>query len=269
MSTYSKEHINYLKKMKKNKRFISFFQILIIVVFLITWEILSRLELINTFLSSSPSKVLTTAIGLIKDGTLFTHIGVTLYEVIASFMIASIIGFIISIISWSNKTIAKIVDPYITILNSLPKVALGPLIIIWVGASINSIIFMALLISTFVTIITIYQGFSRTNTKYIMLLKTLGATKKQIFLKAVLPSNIPTLISALKINISMSLIGVIMGELLVSKSGLGYLIMYGSQVFNIDLVITGVVILGMISYLMYVIVDLVERKTKKKMGMNN
>ena len=130
----------------------------------------------------------------------------------------------------------------------------------------NSIIFMALLISTFVTILTIYQGFARTNKSYITLLKSLGATKCQIFTKAVLPSNVPTLISALKINISMSLIGVIMGELLVSKSGLGYLIMYGSQVFNINLVITGVVILGIISYIMYIIIDSLENYIKKRRG---
>ena len=266
MSTYSKEHIEYLKKRKKEKRIVCFFRLLIIVCFLIAWELLSRFELINTFLSSSPTKVIETIYQLFQDKTLFTHIGVTLYEVFISFSIATILGFIIATILWSNKTIAKVVDPYLTILNSLPKVALGPLIIIWVGASTNSIIFMALLISTFVTIITIYQGFSQTNKSYITLLKSFGATKWQIFIKVVLPSNIPTLISALKINISMSLIGVIMGELLVSKSGLGYLIMYGSQVFNINLVITGVVILGLISYIMYFIIDLLEIYSKKKQG---
>lgn len=266
MSTYSKEHIEYLKKRKKEKRIVCFFRLLIIVCFLIAWELLSRFELINTFLSSSPTKVIETIYQLFQDKTLFTHIGVTLYEVFISFSIATILGFIIATILWSNKTIAKVVDPYLTILNSLPKVALGPLIIIWVGASTNSIIFMALLISTFVTIITIYQGFSQTNKSYITLLKSFGATKWQIFIKVVLPSNIPTLISALKINISMSLIGVIMGELLVSKSGLGYLIMYGSQVFNINLVITGVVILGIISYIMYFIIDLLEIYSKKKQG---
>lgn len=263
MSTYSKEHIEYLKKQKKEKRLICFFRLLIIISFLIIWELLSRFEIINTFLSSSPTEVLETTIQLIKDNTLFMHIGVTLYEVIISFLIVTILGFIIATILWRNKRIAKVIDPYLTILNSLPKVALGPLIIIWVGASINSIIFMALLISLFVTIITIYQGFSSTNQSYVTLLKSLGANKKQIFLKAILPSNIPTLISALKINISMNLIGVIMGELLVSKSGLGYLIMYGSQVFNIDLVITGVVILGIISYFMYFIIDRVEVLMKK------
>lgn len=266
MSTYSKEHIEYLKKRKKEKRIVCFFRLLIIVCFLIAWELLSRFELINTFLSSSPTKVIETIYQLFQDKTLFTHIGVTLYEVFISFSIATILGFIIAMILWSNKIIAKVVDPYLTILNSLPKVALGPLIIIWVGASTNSIIFMALLISTFVTIITIYQGFSQTNKSYITLLKSFGATKWQIFIKVVLPSNIPTLISALKINISMSLIGVIMGELLVSKSGLGYLIMYGSQVFNINLVITGVVILGIISYIMYFIIDLLEIYSKKKQG---
>lgn len=266
MSTYSKEHIEYLKKRKKEKRIVCFFRLLIIICFLIAWELLSRFELINTFLSSSPTKVIETIYQLFQDKTLFTHIGVTLYEVFISFSIATILGFIIATILWSNKIIAKVVDPYLTILNSLPKVALGPLIIIWVGASTNSIIFMALLISTFVTIITIYQGFSQTNKSYITLLKSFGATKWQIFIKVVLPSNIPTLISALKINISMSLIGVIMGELLVSKSGLGYLIMYGSQVFNINLVITGVVILGIISYIMYFIIDLLEIYSKKKQG---
>ncbi len=207
MSTYSKEHIEYLKKRKKEKRIVCFFRLLIIVCFLIAWELLSRFELINTFLSSSPTKVIETIYQLFQDKTLFTHIGVTLYEVFISFSIATILGFIIATILWSNKIIAKVVDPYLTILNSLPKVALGPLIIIWVGASTNSIIFMALLISTFVTIITIYQGFSQTNKSYITLLKSFGATKWQIFIKVVLPSNISTLISSLKINISMSLIG--------------------------------------------------------------
>lgn len=269
MSTYSKDHMIYLKKQKKEKKLIFFFRLSIMVVFLISWELLSRAGLINTFLSSSPTEVVKTVVGLFHDKTLFTHIGVTLYEVMTSFAIASIVGFIVATILWSNKMIAKIIDPYLTVLNSLPKVALGPLIIIWVGASTNSIVFMALLISTFVTIITIQQGFSRTNSKYIRLLQTLKATKYQIFLKAVLPSNVPTIISALKINISMSLIGVIMGELLVSKSGLGYLIMYGSQVFNINLVITGVVILGIISYVMYLIIDVIETVVKKKMGINN
>ena len=160
-------------------------------------------------------------------------------------------------------TLSKTIDPYLTILNALPKVALGPLIIIWVGASTNSIIFMALLISLFITIINIYNGFNSTNENYIKLLKSLNASKICIFLKVVMPSNIKNLISTMKINISMTLIGVIMGELLVSKRGLGYLIMYGSQVFNINLVITSVFILGIIAYLMYKLITIIENKYNK------
>lgn len=258
MSTFSKEHKQYLKKLKQEKIIVFIFRFLIIAIFLIGWELLSKYHIINTFLSSSPSNTLKTVIKLFQDGSLLKHIGITMYEVLLSFIIATIIGFVSATILWGNKMTSKVLDPYLTILNSLPKVALGPLIIIWVGASINSIIFMALLINTFITIINIYNGFISTDKNYITLLKSLKANKRQIFLKVILPSNYSTIINALKINISMSLIGVIMGELLVSKSGLGYLIMYGSQVFNIDLVITSVVILGIISYLMYFIIEKLE-----------
>ena len=147
MYTYSEEHKKFLSKIKKEKIIVVSFQIAIVLIFLIIWEAFARLALINTFLSSSPSKVLNTTINLFKTGDLFSHILVTVWEVLLSFFIATVIGFITAIVLWSNKIISKIVDPYLTILNSLPKVALGPLIIIWVGASTNSIVFMALLIS--------------------------------------------------------------------------------------------------------------------------
>ena len=254
----SNEHKAYLKKIRKENILVFLFRFLIIFFILILWEVLARMEVINTFTFSSPSRVVTTLIGLVKSKVLFTHIGVTLYEVFISFILATLIGLVFSIILWSLPLVAKIFDPYLTILNSLPKVALGPLIIIWVGASTNSIIFMSLLISTFITIINIYNGFINTDKSYITLMKAFRANKFDIFRKVIIPSNYINMISTLKINISMNLIGVIMGELLVSKKGIGYLIMYGSQVFNIDLVITGVFILGFISYFMYIIVDKLE-----------
>lgn len=263
MYTYSKEHLDYLKKIKRNKIVVIIFQISIVCLFLVLWELGARFKLINTFLSSSPSRVVNTFISLIEANNLWSHVWITILETIISFSLASIIGFIVASILWWNKTIAKIVDPYLTVLNSLPKVALGPLIIIWVGANTNSIIFMALLISTFITIINIYQGFISTDHYFITLMRTFNAKKHQIFLKLIVPSNKNNIINCLKVNISMSLIGVIMGELLVSKEGLGYLIMYGSQVFNIDLVITGVVLLAIVSYVMYAIIIFIEKKTVK------
>ena len=263
MSTYSLEHKQFLKKKKRNKWIVRVSQLSIIIIFLLLWEMGTRLGYINTFLSSSPSKVFQTFISLLQDNNLWNHVWVTVYETLVSFTLASGIGFLVASILWWNKNIAKIADPYLTVLNSLPKVALGPLIIIWVGANTNSIIFMALLISTFITIINIYQGFISTDHYFVTLMHTFNAKKYQIFGKLIVPSNKNNLINCLKVNISMSLIGVIMGELLVSKEGLGYLIMYGSQVFNINLVITSVVLLGIISYIMYEIIVLIEKKVIK------
>ena len=254
---YSKEHLEFLKKKKKRKRIIITIQILIIISFLFIWQLLADFKLINTFLFSSPRNILNTLININKID-LLNHIGITFYETIISFLIASILGLLIASILWLNKTTAEILDPYLTIINSLPKVALGPLIIIWVGASINSIIVMALMISLILSIINIYNGFLSTDNNYITLLKSFNASKYQIFIKVIIPSNLKNIFNAFKINISMSLIGVIMGELLVSKKGLGYLIMYGSQVFNINLILTSVFILGILSFLIYYVLLLIE-----------
>ncbi len=259
---YSDEHKIYLKKLKKQKIIIRFFKIFILITFLLLWEICARKEILNPFLTSYPSQIFLTIFDLFKENNLLIHIWVTLYETIISFSLASLIGIITASILWSSKTISKILDPYLTVLNSLPKISLGPLIIIWIGANTNSIIFMALLISVFTTIINMYNAFITTDKSKIILMKSLGATKFQIFTKLVFRGNIPTLINTLKINISLSLIGVIMGELLVSKQGLGYLITYGSQVFNLNLVITSIFILGIMSYLLYIAIDLLEKKLK-------
>ena len=250
---YSNEHKEYLKKRKKEKLFIRLIQLIIVISFFIIWQLLSSFNIINTFLFSSPENIIKTIINLLNNN-LFEHIYVTFYETAISFLIASIVGFLIASLLWLNKTIAKIVDPFLTILNSLPKVALGPLIIIWVGASTNSIIVMSLMISLILCIINIYNSFISTEKEYIFLMKSFKANKKQILLKTIIPANKLNIFNAFKINISMSLIGVIMGELLVSKKGLGYLIMYGGEVFNINLIITSVFILGIMSYIIYIVI---------------
>lgn len=258
----SNEHTLYLKKVKKQKHLVLFFKIFIIVLFLGLWEVCARVGILNSFLTSYPSKIFITISDLFKENNLLNHIWVTLYETIISFSLASIIGITVASILWSNKTIAKILDPYLTVLNSLPKISLGPLIIIWVGANVKSIIFMALLIAVFTTIINMYNSFMNTDPSKITLMKSFGASKVTIFTKLIFRGNIPSLVNTLKINISLSLIGVIMGELLVSKQGLGYLITYGSQVFNLNLVITSIFILAIMSYLLYILIDLLEKKIK-------
>ena len=249
----------YLLKRKRNKILILITQLLILICLIILWQFLANHELINTFITSSPKQILDTIINLYQANNLFHHIWITTYETIISFTLGTIIGIIIAIILWYNKFIYKVIDPYLTILNSLPKVSLGPILIIWVGANINSIIVMELLISVIIKIITVYNGFISTDINKIKLLKSFKVNKFQMLKYLILPSNYPTIISSLKINISMSLIGVIMGELLVSKQGIGYLIMYGSQVFNLDLVISGIIILMIVSYIMYLIISYIEK----------
>jgi len=251
----SKEQKDFLKKIKRNKIIILMTQISIFILFILIWQILSNKNIINTFITSSPKKILITIKNLYIQNNLFTHIFVTVKETLISFVITSILSLLISIILYNHSFIAKVLDPYLTILNSLPKVALGPIIIIWIGANIKSIILMAILISLIVSIQTIYNGFVSTDKLKIKLLKTFGASKKDILLNVVLQENKKTILNTFKINISMCLIGVIMGEFLTSKAGIGYLILYGSQVFNLDLVMTGVFLLTIISIIMYKVIS--------------
>lgn len=260
---YSLEHRKYLSNIKKRKYITRGLQILILVGFIVIWQILADKEIINTFISSSPKKIITTIIELHKGNNLYHHIWVTFYETIISFSIGTFLGCLIATILWWNPFISKILDPYLTVLNSLPKVSLGPIIIIWAGAGIKSIILMALFISVIITIINVTQSFNDTDSNKIKLMKSFQATKSQIFFKLILPSNKNTIVSAAKINISMSMIGVIMGEFLVSKQGIGYLIMYGSQVFNLNLVMTGIILLCIMSTVMYYTIVYIETKIKR------
>lgn len=260
---FSLEHKNYLKKIKRNNFFVKLTQILILIVFLIVWQLLSDYKIINPFIFSSPIKVIETVINLHTTGDLYNHILITVWETLISFVLGTLLGILIASIMWWNKFFAKVIDPYLTVLNSLPKVALGPILIIWVGAGMQSIVVMALLISTIITIINVYQGCINIDPIKIKLMQTFKATKSQIYFKLILPGTISNIISCFKVNISMSLIGVIMGEFLVSKEGIGYLIMYGSQVFNLDLVITGTIILCIVAAIMYSLVLYIEKKLIK------
>ena len=227
------------------------------------WELLSRLNLIDTFMFSSPSNIIKTIIDLYKDNNLFIHIFTTLYEIIISFIIGSIIGFIISSILYLFDRLNKILDPYLTILNSLPKVALGPLIIILFGANTKSIIIMALLISVIVSIMNISSIFKSTDINKIKIVKSMGGNKLDILFRVVIPSNYLEIIDSFKVNISLIFIGVIMGEFLVSKQGIGYLINYGSQILNMNLVLSGISLLVLLTIILYCLILLIDKLIRK------
>ena len=256
---YSGEYQNYLKRIRREKILILFIQILILFFLIFIWEYLSSRGIINSFIYSSPSKVLRTIVDLYNSNKLFNHILITVIETMISFILATLLGTLIAIILWYSKFIYRVMDPYLTVLNSLPKVALGPIIIILSGANIKSIIIMALLISLIITITSVYAGFINTDSNMLKLMHSFHASKWQILKYLVIPYNYNVIVSSLKINVGMSLVGVIMGEFLVSKAGIGYLINYGSQVFNLNLVFAGIIILMVVSYLMYLMVLYIEK----------
>lgn len=264
MFNYSEEHAAYLRTIRKQKFWIHFFRIFLLLLFLIFWEVSANFGWLNPFLYSSPSRIFITLFSL--DSSLFHHIGITLYEVLLSFLASSFLSIVCASFLWRFPFLAKVLDPFFTIFNSLPKVALGPLIIIWIGANLSSICFMAFLISFFTTTITIYQQFSSVPSSYLLLMQSMKAKKYQIFWNVIFPSSLDSILTALKINAAMCFIGVIMGEFLVSKKGIGYLIQYGSQVFRLDLVISGILLLGILSYLFYLLIDFIQHFIHKKRG---
>ena len=259
----SKGYIEYLKRIKRNNILVLITQFMLIIVFIIIWQLLAYKQMIDIFLFSSPKKIFETLLDLIEQNNLFKHIWTTIYEIIISFILGNFIGLFIASILWFNKFISRVFEPFLTILNSLPKVALGPLIIIIAGANIKSIIIMALLISSIISIINIYNAFRNTDENKIKIVKSMGGNKLQIYYNVVLKDNYTKIIESFKINISMCFVGVIMGELLVSKQGIGYLIMYGSQVFNMNLVLTGVVLLIILTILLYILVEKIEKASRK------
>ena len=255
---------DFIKMERKKKKYISIIQILIGIIFVFLWELLSRFNIINSFIFSSPSRIIKTIIDLYNDNNLFNNIFVTLIELFISFSLGGILGFIIALLFYRFKFLARVFEPFLTILNSLPKVALGPLLIIWIGANNKSIIVMALLINLIVSIVGFYNGFINTDEYKIRLLKSFGANNKQVISNLVIPGSLETIFSTLKLNISMSLIGVIMGEFLSSKAGIGYLILYGTQVFNLNLVMAGIFMLLVLSYIVYYLVTKLENKFVNK-----
>ncbi len=263
LNAISEERKKYLRQRAYKKYGILTTQILILVFLIAIWEVSANLGIIDSFITSQPSRIIDTFLNLASNDLLM-HLGVTCFETVVGFLLGVVLGTILATFLWWSDTLSKISEPYLVILNSLPKIALGPVIIIWVGAGMQAIIVMALAISLIVTVLELLNGFLQTDKETIKMVRTFGANKAQIFLKVVFPANIETLFNSLKINIGLSLVGVIAGEFLVSKAGLGYLIVYGGQVFQLDLVMASVIILAVVAALLYEIVLILEKIVCRK-----
>ncbi|SFB18324.1 MULTISPECIES: ABC transporter permease [unclassified Bacillus (in: firmicutes)] len=257
-------HQEYIRSLKKEKNIVRFFQILIFIVFFIGWELASRQAWIDPLLFSAPSKIWSLFLEKIGDGSLVTNLSVTVTETILGFILGTLLGTLLAALLWWSPLFSKIIDPYLVILNAMPKVALGPILIVALGTGLTSIVAMGAIISVIITTIVVYTAFREVDPNYLKVLKSFGASRFQCFKEAIFPASLPTIISTLKVNVGLSWVGVIVGEFLVSSKGLGYMIIYGFQVFNFTLVLLSLLVIAVFATIMYNIVAFIEKKIVKE-----
>jgi len=253
---------SFIKKYHQKKRLVLIGQLSILVSVIALWELCVQWGILDAFIFSSPIRMVKSFIVLVKSGEMFLHMGITLLETMISFVLVMFLGIGIAIVLWWNDSISKIIEPYLIALNSLPKTALAPILIVWLGNNMKTIVVCAILLAVFGTIINLYTDYAHTDPDKILLVKTLGGKKKDILFKVVVPQNFPALISCMKVNIGLCLVGVIIGEFLAANAGLGYLIIYSSQVFRLDYVMLSIVVLCIIATVLYTILNLFEKRYK-------
>ncbi len=264
MNELSKGQKQYLKNHRRHRRIVRISRILILFSFLFIWEFTANVGIIDSFIFSSPSKIATCFWGMVLDKSIFLHIGVTLYETIVSFLLVIAISILMAIALWFSTKLSEISDPYLVVLNSLPKSALAPLLIVWLGANQTTIIVAGMSVAIFGSILNLYASFNTVDPGKVKLIYTLHGHKFQALTKVVLPSSLPAIISNMKVNIGLCLVGVIIGEFLAARSGLGYLIIYSSQVFKMDWLLMSIVLLCVMAMSLYAVINLLEHWCRKR-----
>lgn len=267
---------DYQKRQRVDHLITILFRVFIIIAFFGLWELGSYTGFLSEFLVSKPTAIFDLFITYMKSGELLKHVSISLYETFLGLAIGTISGLIIAIVLYLFPKAYEILDPYLVVLNALPKTALAPVLIIWIGTGVKGIVAVSVTLSIVVTIISAYTYFIGVDKEKVRMLKTMNANKLQILTKLVLPQNYANLVSIVKINIGLAWVGVIVGEFLVSRGGIGYLVVYGGQVFKLDLVMMGVIILAVIAFLMYEVLNLIEKylkhdksqRKRKKKGKN-
>ena len=249
----------FVAKQMKRRRMVTYTRILLLVLILVLWEFAARTGLINDFIFSSPSRIMLTFASMVLDGSVFLHTGITILEMLISFFLVTVIGIFGAVALWSNKSLSEILDPYLVMLNSLPKSALAPILIVWLGSNMRTIVVAAVSVAVFGSVLTLHNGFKSMDPDQMRLIYSLGGGKKDVLFKVLLPGSVPLIISNMKVNIGLCLVGVIIGEFLAARAGLGYLIIYGSQVFKLDLVMMSIVILCVLSALLYQGISILEK----------
>ena len=253
----------FVEKELRRRHQVAICRVMLLVLLLALWELAASMNWIDSFIFSSPSMIALCLVRMLKDGSLFLHTGVTLLETLISFAICTALGLLCALLLWSSKSAAQILEPFLVLLNSLPKSALAPLLIVWLGNNMKTIVTAAVSVAVFGSILTLYTGFEQMDTEKITLIRSLGGSQKDVLLKVLLPGSLPMLISNMKVNIGLCLVGVIIGEFLSAKAGLGYLITYGSQTFAMTMVVSSIAILCLMSWGLYQVIAGVEKRIKR------
>ena len=254
----------YKRRLKTRNLLVRLTQLAILFGSFGLWELAGRRQWIDVLLFSYPSRVFTLLYNNMVSGELWPHVWATVLETFAGFVLGTLAGTILAIIIWWSPFLERVLDPYIVVLNSLPKVALGPLFIVGLGPGYASIIGMTLAITVIITTLVVYTSFKEVDPNYAKVVRVFGAGKVKVFRKVILPASFPTIISTLKVNVGLAWVGVIVGEFLVSKQGLGYLIIYGFQVFNFTLVIGSLLVIAAAATIMYQAVAYLEHRLTQR-----
>ena len=252
----------FLYQQQQYKRKIHFLRIFIFVLFLVLWELAADLSWINIF--SSPKRLVACFVQMLMGGTIWQHVSITLLETMISFVLVILFTILIAVLLWAKKSVSDVSEPYMVVLNSLPKSALAPLLIVWLGGNYKTIIVTGMSVAIFGSILSLYQGFLSVDPNQMKLIETLGGNRRDILTKVVFPANIPNLFSVMKVDIGLCLVGVVIGEFISSRRGLGYMIIYGSQIMKLDWVILGIVILCLIAMGLYQLIVWLEKWYLKK-----
>jgi NitT/TauT family transport system permease protein len=255
----SQRHAQFLRALRLRQTKVVVVQLAVLAAFLSLWQLAATWRIIDPFITSQPSAIARKLFELTNDGSLGFHVAVTVIETLVGFGVGTVAGIAIAGLFWWSDFLSDVADPYVVVLNATPKMALGPVFIIWLGATMTAVIALAVSISLFVTVLSVYGAFRQADPEKLVVVSSFGASKWQQFSKVVFPSAVPTIISTLKVNIGLSLIGAIVGEFLAANAGLGHLIIYGQNIFNMSLVMTSLVILTVIAGAMYYGVSLLER----------
>ncbi len=253
----SAEYLAWRAGQRRRRYWIAATRVLLLAVFLAVWELLARTHVVNPMLTSYPSALWPAFTDLLRNGDLVGHTWATLKATLIGFGLSMAIGTAVAAALWWSGFAQKVLDPFLVIANAMPKIAFVPIFYIWLGSE-YSVYGMAVAIAVFVTIMVIYEGFQGIDPNKIKLASTFGASRAQVLRLVVLPGSVPTLIAALKMNIGLALVGVIVGEFQSANAGLGFLILNGSQVFKLNIVMTAIVVLGLMSGAMYLVIARLE-----------